>query len=139
MSDRITPRVDTLTGVVIVGALPAGATLAWTAVGQSDDHGTVTAPGVADTTQPTALAFQIVDGIQSANYVIRGGKQTAPGNAGNIKLEVVDKNKACKVKVQSAGFSVAAIPVGVQMSKAQAPYGPGVKVKAPPLGRRQQL
>lgn len=131
-ADRITIRVDTNEFLYVVGDLPPGAKLAFVVDNQGSTHGTLKAVraggALVDVTQPVeapALAANGDPNVKAATLVIRGMTQTAgpgPGqadgvNAGKLILRVVDANNPAKELVKSAGFSVAAIPIGVKAEK----------------------
>lgn len=93
--DRIPPRTATNVAVTVSGA-DAANPVTVRVTGQSAANGTVTVNG-----GPTATL------AASASVTLRGGRQTTPGNTGNLRLVV---QHGTRVLARSPVFSVAAIP-----------------------------
>ena len=111
-ADRIPPRADTPVGISIQPNLTgSGQWVTLYEANASPQNGTFTIAGKAGLTPGAGLKV-----ISSQTVNVRGASQTTPtggnggGNAGNLALGVAVRSQPV---LQSAGFSVAAIPVGM--------------------------
>jgi hypothetical protein len=95
-ADRIPPRVDTPVAVTVAGLDQAAPGVTLSVEGASASNGTATIDGAATK-----------DLRSGATVQLRGGTQTAPGNAGNLR--VVARQSGAEL-ARSGSFSVSAIP-----------------------------
>ena len=115
--DRIPPRVDTSYSIKFFGA--AKKILFHIAVlGQSGDNGRVSLKSTQDGKYHAALNLEADSpNVYSSN--LKGTWQTAPGHAEELKFAIFragDEGDPDKSILQTIGFSVAAIPVGIEMN-----------------------
>jgi hypothetical protein len=96
---RIPPRVDTPVAVTVTGTVAAGSPVTLEIQGAGANNGTATINGAA--THPITATETVQ---------LRGGTQTVPGNAENLKL-VANHNGS--QLAESNAFSVAAYPVEI--------------------------
>jgi len=95
-ADRIPPRVDTPASIEVSGLAPIAAPVTLSIDGASAANGTVTIDGAATK-----------DLRSGATVNLRGAAQTAPGNAGNLRLVA---SQAGTEIARGAPFSVSALP-----------------------------
>ncbi|QJW93218.1 SdrD B-like domain-containing protein [Frigoriglobus tundricola] len=140
--DRIPPRVNTSVRLYLSGWLPQFTGIAWQIINQSDLNGRVVSVDDNGAKSATDAPIKIpaiswIPAPIGATYTsyaaltLQGSMQTAPPagnqaagvNAGQLDLRLVNSFKPAEKLYDSAGFSVAAVPVGVTMLKgvAQAP------------------
>ena len=141
MADRIPLLKLTKAWVFVDGKLPDNAKVGLQITGQSASNGTASFSfnGVEfDSTKVLPVSFNPSPG--TAQVYLKGLTQTAPGqlgmlsNAGQLVFEVSDAAKPGKLSVKSSGFSVAAIPIGVEISKVDASYNSAVQKLDAPMG-----
>ncbi len=96
-ANRIPPRVDTAVNVFISGRDASQPPITFSVEGSGGSNGTATVNGSAT-----------FDATADATLQLKGGTQTAPGSAGNLRL-VADMG-AGKRLVASNAFSVSSIP-----------------------------
>ncbi len=119
MPDRIPPRTWSFDGVTIFPAMP-GKQFKFSVQNQSDENGRADVDLLSDTTTEGWQVLVITVGNKQT--------QTAPGHAGQLKVRIQVGNNAADSK-DSAGFSVAAIPVKITMFQPQPALAPFTSTK----------
>lgn len=110
MPDRIPPRVDTPATVGVTGWHAPWQVVRFSVEGAGGGNGSVTINGANS-----------VDLVASATIQLRGVNQTAPGNAGNLRL--VAHQGTVRV-AQSSGFTVSSVPQNWSTSLVRSFTGP---------------